>query len=81
MQDLNPQPWGALDRFQAHFIVRKETDAGVGTYVARTVLSTKGHFAEKTVEKVSWNGPGNLATKLNEDTELNEMIAKQNKRR
>ena len=23
MQDPNPLPWGALDRFQAHFIVRK----------------------------------------------------------
>ena len=25
----------------------------------------------------SWNGPGSIATKLNEDSELNEMIAKQ----
>ena len=23
MQDPNPLPWGALDRFQAQFIVRK----------------------------------------------------------
>ena len=23
MQDPNPLPWGAQDRFQAHFIVRK----------------------------------------------------------
>ena len=26
MQDTNPMPWGALDRYQAHFIVRKQTD-------------------------------------------------------
>ena len=77
MQDPNPQPWGALDRYQAHFIVRKDTGTGVGNYVAKTQLTTKGHFAAKTVEKVAWNGPGSLATKLNEDTELNEMIAKQ----
>ena len=77
MQDPNPQPWGALDRFQAHFIVRKNTDSTVGTYVAKTKLTTKGHFASKTVEKVSWDGPGSLAAKLNEDTELNEMITKQ----
>ena len=25
MQDPNPIPWGAQDRFQAHFIVRKDT--------------------------------------------------------
>ena len=77
MQELNPQPWGALDRFQAHFIVRKNTDSGVGTYVAKTKLTTKGHFASKTVEKVAWEGPGSLVSKLNEDAELNEMIAKQ----
>ena len=77
MQDPNPQPWGALDRYQAHFIVRKDSGTGVGNYVAKTQLTTKGHFASKTVEKVAWNGPGSLATKLNEDTELNEMIAKQ----
>ena len=77
MQDPNPQPWGALDRYQAHFIVRKDSGTGVGNYVAKTQLTTKGHFAAKTVEKVAWNGPGSLATKLNEDTELNEMIAKQ----
>lgn len=77
MQDPNPQPWGALDRFQAHFIVRKNTDSTIGTYVAKTKLTTKGHFASKTVEKVSWDGPGELAAKLNEDTELNEMIARE----
>ena len=27
--------------------------------------------------KVEWNGSGSLASKLNADTELNEMIAKQ----
>ena len=77
MQDPNPMPWGALDRFQAHFIVRKEIGAEVGNYVAKTILVTKGHFASKTVSKVEWNGSGSLASKLNEDHELNEMIAKQ----
>ena len=77
MQDPNPMPWGALDRFQAHFIVRKDAGANVGNYVAKTKLTTKGHFASKTVQKVEWNGPGSLASRLNEDSELNEMIAKQ----
>ena len=30
MQETNPLPWGALDRFQAHFIVRK--DVGENTW-------------------------------------------------
>ena len=77
MQDPNPMPWGALDRFQAHFIVRKDVGTAVGNYVAKTRLVTKGHFATKTIVKVSWNGSGVLASKLNEDNELNEMIAKQ----
>ncbi len=77
MQDPNPLPWGALDRYQAHFIVRKDVGANVGNYVAKTKLTTKGHFASKTVQKVQWNGPGSLASKLNEDSELNDMIAKQ----
>ncbi len=77
MQDPNPIPWGAQDRFQAHFIVRKDVGSAVGNYLAKTKLTTKGHFGAKTVVKVEWNGPGSLATKLNEDVELNEMIATQ----
>ena len=77
MQDPNPMPWGALDRFQAHFIVRKDVGAQVGNYIAKTKLTTKGHFGTKTIVKVEWNGSGSLSSKLNEDSELNEMIAKQ----
>ena len=77
MQDPNPIPWGAQDRFQAHFIVRKDVGAAVGNYLAKTILTTKGHFGSKTIVKVEWNGPGSLASKLNADNELNEMIAKQ----
>ncbi|MGY5152072.1 MAG: hypothetical protein ACW9XA_07370 [Candidatus Nitrosopumilus sp. bin_6a] len=77
MQDPNPLPWGALDRFQAQFIVKKETGRNYNNYVAKTKLTTKGHFASKSVTKVEWIGSGSLASKLNADTELNEMIAKQ----
>ena len=77
MQDPNPLPWGALDRFQAHFIVRKNAGSSAINYTAKTILTTQGHFGNKVVTKVEWNGYGDLATKLNSDTELNEMIAKQ----
>ena len=75
MQDTEPLPWGALDRFQAHFIVRKSVakDQDVTT---KTILNTKGHFAAKEVVSVSWNG-GRLAEILNQDSALNEQIAQQ----
>jgi len=75
MQDTEPLPWGALDRFQAHFIVRKSiaTDQDVTT---KTILSTEGHFGAKKVIGVPWSG-GKLAESLNQDSELNEQISKQ----
>ena len=77
MQDPNPLPWGAQDRYQAHFIVRKNVGSSAKNYTAKTSLVTQGHFGSKIVTKVTWNGYGDLATKLNSDTELNEMIATQ----
>ena len=77
MQDPNPLPWGAQDRYQAHFIVRKNVGSSAINYTAKTILKTQGHFGSKVVTKVEWNGYGDLATKLNSDNELNEMIAKQ----
>ena len=80
MQDPNPLPWGAEDRFQAHFIVRKDVGKALGQHTARTKLTTQGHFGTKKILKVAWNGNGSLAEKLNDDNELNEMIAKQSLR-
>ena len=77
MQDPNPLPWGAENRYQAHFIVKKNPGRAVSNFLARTKLTTQGHFGSKTVTKVEWNGSGSLAERLNEDTELNDMIAKQ----
>ncbi len=75
MQESNPLPWGAQDRFQAHFIVRKETDNKMD-YTAKTILSTSGHFGSKKVVDITWNG-GRLAEILNDDSSLKEMITKQ----
>ena len=75
MQEANPLPWGTQDRFQAHFIVRKETDNKL-EYTARTILSTSGYFGSKKVVDVIWNG-GKLAEILNGDSSLKEMIIKQ----
>lgn len=75
MQDPLVSSWGAQDRFQAHFIVKIDT-SNQHKYVAKTILETSGHFNGKKIESVSWTG-GLLAESLNQDSELNELIAKQ----
>ena len=76
MQESDPLPWGTQDRFQAHFIVRKDSGNNALDYTARTILSTKGHFGSKKLKNVTWNG-GKLAKTLNEDSTLNQLIQKQ----
>jgi len=80
MQDPNPLPWGAQDRFQAHFVVQQDMGNDVESWrlrrVARTRLKTTGHFGSKKVVGVTWEG-GKLAEDLNADSELNEMIVNQ----
>ena len=75
MQDPNPLPWGAQDRFQAHFIVKRQTENSLDL-TARTILETSGHFGTKKVTKVEWQG-GKIADTLNSDSVLNELIAQQ----
>ena len=76
MQDPNPLPWGTQDRFQAHFIVRKDLSENDMGFVAETKLTTKGHFGSKKVVGVQWDG-GRIADVLNNDAELTNMILKQ----
>jgi len=76
MQDPNPLPWGAQDRFQAHFIVQQNFGENVIDFTARTRLKTTGHFGSKKVVGVTWEG-GKLAEDLNTDSALNEMIVSQ----
>ncbi len=76
MQDPNPLPWGAQDRFQAHFIVKKDSSNNTLDYIARTILSTDGHVGSKKIKNVTWDG-GQLAKSLNDDSALNKIIQKQ----
>ena len=75
MQDPNPLPWGAQDRFQAHFIVRKKVD-DVLSYSARVIQSTTGHFGSKKITDIKWNG-GKIADALNSDSSLKELLIQQ----
>lgn len=74
-QDLNPLPWGAQDRYQAHFIVKTKNSINLDDFLAKTKLETKGHFSKKKVSGVQWVG-GELANFLNSDEELKGMILK-----
>ena len=76
MQDPNPLPWGAQDRFQAHFIVQQNPGNKLLNLTARTRLKTTGRFGSKKIIGVTWEG-GKLAEDLNTDSSLNELIAKQ----
>jgi len=76
MQDPNPLPWGAQDRFQAHFIVQQNPGNKLLNLTARTRLKTTGRFGSKKIIDVTWEG-GKLAEDLNTDSSLNELIAKQ----
>ena len=76
MQDPNPLPWGAQDRFQAHYIVKQDPGEKSFRFTARTNLKTTGYFGSKKIIGVTWNG-GELAELLNVDSSLNTMIKKQ----
>ena len=76
MQDPNPLPWGAQDRFQAHFIVKQDSGEKLLRFTARTNLQTTGYFGSKKITGVTWDG-GELAEQLNADSSLNKMIRKQ----
>ena len=80
MQDPDPLPGGAQDRFQAHFVVQQEIGNDTESWrlrrVARTRLKTTGHFGSKKIIGVTWEG-GKLAEDLNADSSLNEAIANQ----
>jgi hypothetical protein len=74
-QDLEPMPWGAQDRFQAHYIIKTNGQARLEDCLALTELKTKGHFGAKKVASIKWVG-GELAKILNSDQDLQNMIAK-----
>jgi hypothetical protein len=73
VQDSNPFPWGAQDRFQAHFIVKSKGLVTGDDFPATTELKTEGHFGAKKAVRVQWVG-GNIARVLNSDDHLSSMI-------
>jgi len=68
-QDLIPLPWGAQDRYQAHFIVKTDNPSNSDDLIAKTSVKTSGHFAQRKTADIEWVG-GDLARSLNSDAEL-----------
>jgi len=75
MQNIIPLPWGAQDRFQAHFIVKANVNQSDDSFLVESKLKTQGHFGSKKVVGVEWVG-GKIANTLNADNELTNMITK-----
>jgi hypothetical protein len=75
MQNIIPLPWGAQDRFQAHFIVKANVNQSDDSFLAESKPKTQGHFGSKKVIGVEWIG-GRIANVLNADNELANMITK-----
>jgi hypothetical protein len=72
-QDPTPLPYGPLQYYQAHYIVKAESEQN-GDVLARCEPTTKGHFGGKRVANVKWTGAGNFAEVLQQDAGLTEML-------
>jgi hypothetical protein len=74
-QDVNSIPWGAQDRFRAHYIVKVNGQVGIDELLAKTNLKVDGHFGTKKIVSVEWLGV-QLAQILDSDEDLRKMIMK-----
>ncbi|HEX2557455.1 MAG TPA: hypothetical protein VHK86_03975, partial [Nitrososphaera sp.] len=71
--DPNPLPYGALQYYQIHYIVKIESEENQ-SLLARCEPITKGHFSNKRVVDVKWTGADKFAEVLQEDGKLTEML-------
>jgi hypothetical protein len=72
-QDPTPLPYGPLQYYQAHYIVKLESDEN-GDFLARCKPVTNGHFSSKRVVDVKWTGADKFAQVLQQDNKLTEML-------
>jgi hypothetical protein len=72
-QDPTPLPYGPLQYYQAHYIVKAESEQN-GDVLARCEPTTNGHLGGKRVANVKWTGAGNFAEVLQQDAGLTEML-------
>jgi hypothetical protein len=72
-QDPAPLPYGSLQYYQMHYIVRSESKEN-SSFLARCEPITKGHFSNKRVVDVRWTGIEDFAEVLQQDAKLTEML-------
>jgi hypothetical protein len=72
-QDPTPLPYGPLQYYQVHYIVKVKSEEN-DSVLARCEPVTIGHFGGKRVVDVKWTGAGNFAEVLQQDAKLTEMI-------
>lgn len=72
-QDPLPLPYGSLQYYQTHYIVKSESKEN-GNFLARCEPVTKGHFGNKRVVDVRWIGVAKFSEALQADSKLTEMI-------
>jgi hypothetical protein len=72
-QDPVPLPYGSLQYYQVHYIVKSESKEN-GNFMARCEPKTKGFFGGKRVVDARWTGAGSFAEVLQADNKLTEML-------
>jgi len=72
-QDPAPLPYGALQYYQIHYIIQVESEDN-DNFLARCHAETKGHFGNKRVVNVRWNGHTKFVEVLQADLKLSEML-------
>lgn len=72
-QDPVPLPYGTLQYYQLHYIIRSESKEN-GNFLARCEAVTKGHFGGKSIIDVRWTGADSFAEILQADAKLTEML-------
>jgi hypothetical protein len=71
--DPDPLPYGALDFYQMHYILKCET-TDIDRFLAKCEPITKGLFKSRRVVDVRWTGSSAFADTLQNDRELTEML-------
>ena len=71
--DANMIPFGALEYYQFHYIVKCKTNLDPAMFLAKCTPITTGHFRNKRVIDVNWSG-GRLAEVLEADRDLTEKL-------
>ncbi len=72
-QDPVPLPYGSLQYYQAHYILKSEGNEN-DRFLARCKPVTRGRFGSKRIVGVRWTSADKFAEALQADAKLTEML-------